>query len=87
MAFNVFNNNEEGAAFVVSVITIPICFFATLLRFISTAGSGRKIGAEDWFALVALLAFLVYTCIDLWSKCTMESMYQLFNILLIYAPG
>ena len=86
MAFHVFNNNEEGAAFVVAVIAIPICFFATLLRFVSTVRSARTIGAEDWFALVALLTFLVYTSIDLWSKFAMELMHQLFHILSICVP-
>ena len=72
MTFNVFNNSEEGTGFVVAVVSIPICFFAVFLRFLSTTRAGRKINVEDWFALLALLTFLVYTSIDLWSKFAME---------------
>lgn len=68
MAFKVFDDKAHGTGFVVAVVTIPICILATALRFYISKLPGKKIGLEDWFALVALLAFLVYTGCNLWSK-------------------
>ncbi|CAJ2508443.1 Uu.00g134690.m01.CDS01 [Anthostomella pinea] len=66
MAFNVFQNSQQGAAFVICVVTIPLCTIAIILRFISTRRARQKIGYEDIFALLALLFHLLYTTIFLY---------------------
>ncbi|ORY71957.1 uncharacterized protein BCR38DRAFT_418509 [Pseudomassariella vexata] len=60
MAFSVYNDSEQGAAFTLIIVTLPICILSTILRFTSTRHSERKVGLEDWFALLALLFYLGY---------------------------
>lgn len=66
--WNVFDRAEYRAAFFVCVLTAPICILATILRFVTTKRTSRKLGLEDWFALLALLPYLTYTVMLLWSK-------------------
>ncbi|KFA71230.1 hypothetical protein S40288_03867 [Stachybotrys chartarum IBT 40288] len=61
MPFNVFHDPQQGAGFVVCVVTIPLCLVATILRFIGTIRASRNILWEDWFALIALIFHLAYT--------------------------
>jgi hypothetical protein len=68
MAFEVFENRDESIGFIVIIVAIPICVTAVALRFLCSRLPGRKIGWEDWLALLALIAFLAYSCIDLYSK-------------------
>ena len=82
MGFNVFNDSEAATGFVLAVLAMPICCLATGLRFVSTKRAGKKIGMEDWFALLALVTFLIYTSIDLWSECAAVLM-RLFVCLLV----
>lgn len=59
---------QQKAAFAMCVITIPVCIFATIFRFVATYRSGRKAGLEDWFALAALVTFLPYAIALLYGK-------------------
>lgn len=68
--WDVFDRYEYRAGFFVCVITAPICILATILRFVATKRTSRKLGLEDWFALLALLPYLTYTVMFMWSKCT-----------------
>jgi len=61
MAFTVFENSDQGATFVVTLITLPICVLVTFLRFAVIIRSGRKILVEDWFALGALFPYLAWS--------------------------
>ena len=70
MAFRVFENRDESIGFIVIVVAIPICVTAVALRFLCSRLPGRKVGWEDWLALLSLIAFLAYSCIDLYSKFT-----------------
>lgn len=45
-----------------SIVTIPLCLLATILRLLATRRSRRNFGWDDLFAVVALLGFLVYAC-------------------------
>lgn len=56
----ILHNVSEGPITVLLIITIPLCTLATILRFVATRRAGRKIGLEDIFAALALIAFLVY---------------------------
>jgi hypothetical protein len=67
MAFNVFDERDHGICFVVAIVFMPITIFATGLRFWLTRLPGRKVSLEDWFALLALITFLVYASITVWS--------------------
>lgn len=68
MSFNVFHESEHGTAFIVAVVSIPISVLVVFVRVLSTVRASKKIGMENWFALLALVTFLVYASIDLWSK-------------------
>lgn len=70
MGLHVFDSSEQGADFIVCVISLPICILATILRFASTMSSRRKFGCEDMFALLALVFYLLYTLMSFWSEST-----------------
>ncbi|KAI0469086.1 hypothetical protein F4859DRAFT_488485 [Xylaria cf. heliscus] len=67
MAFNVFDNPDQRAAFLIAVITSPLCILFIVLRFALAKGHGRKIGLEDWFALLSLIFYLVWVVFGLYS--------------------
>jgi hypothetical protein len=68
MAFRVFTNSQQGAAFVLCLVTIPLCTIATALRVESTRRARRKIGLEDGFAMAALVFHLVFTTMFTWGE-------------------
>ncbi|KAK5989623.1 Satratoxin biosynthesis SC1 cluster protein 4 [Cladobotryum mycophilum] len=72
MALHVFDDTQQGASFIVCIVSTPICILATILRFVATSHSGRKIGLEDWFALLGLFFFLLYTAMLLWILVAMD---------------
>ncbi|KAI1380098.1 hypothetical protein F4677DRAFT_405848 [Hypoxylon crocopeplum] len=67
MALNVLDDSEQGAGWILAVVFTPICILATVLRFVATKCGGRKIGWEDWHALLALVFFLPYVGYMLWT--------------------
>ena len=68
MTLDVWRDSQQSAGFIICVLTLPICTIATALRFVATAKSKREYGVENWFALIALVFFLVYTSIFLYRK-------------------
>ncbi|KAF3018237.1 hypothetical protein E8E14_013227 [Neopestalotiopsis sp. 37M] len=67
MAFHVFDSPDQRAAFFICVIVSPLCIVLILLRFLLAKRNGRKIGLEDWFALLSLVFFLVWAVFGLYS--------------------
>ncbi|KAL1882932.1 hypothetical protein Daus18300_000570 [Diaporthe australafricana] len=59
MAFQVFQVPDQGAYLIVLIVCAVSCIAAVALRFMATHRVNRKPAAEDWFALVAVLVFLV----------------------------
>ncbi|KAK4169899.1 hypothetical protein QBC43DRAFT_38934 [Cladorrhinum sp. PSN259] len=72
MAFYVFDEGEQCANFMVAVVAVPITITVVLLRVLSTVRAGKGVGLENWFALLALAAFLFYAAVDLWIICTLN---------------
>lgn len=70
---------EARLAFVACIITPGFCILGTALRFLDAIKSRRRINCEDWCALGALLSFLAYTTMTLWSKAT--QIHILFGFL------
>lgn len=68
MALQVWKSSQQGGGFVLCVVTIPLCLAATALRFWASARTSRKVGVEDWLALVALVFFEAYTSMFLYRK-------------------
>jgi hypothetical protein len=64
MAFNVFDDANQGNSFIVTIVALPICLLIITLRLIIRR---RTIGWEDYFAVFATLNFLVYCGCNLWS--------------------
>ncbi|KAK0629906.1 hypothetical protein B0T17DRAFT_203135 [Bombardia bombarda] len=58
MTFDVFQDKNQGAYFVVTIISAVLTTIAVALRFIATRRTGRKLGLEDWLALAATIVFL-----------------------------
>lgn len=53
MAFELWRNSVQYAQFIVLVIFSPLGVAVTVLRFVATRRSSRKVAFEDWMALVA----------------------------------
>ena len=88
MAPQIFTDHEQCSNFIVAVVAIPVTVFVVSLRVLSTVRAGKGVGRENWFALLALLAFLVYASIDLWSKCFyfgVDVFFRLMYVLYILA--
>lgn len=49
-------------------ICIPIACIAVILRFIARYNRRQKYHAEEWFAVAALITFLVYSSLCLYGK-------------------
>lgn len=64
---HVFDDSIQGAIFVLIVVLTPLSVIPTCLRFLASRASSRKFGAEDWFALGALLFYLGWVTIALLS--------------------
>lgn len=52
----------QGQILIGSIVTVPLCVLATILRLVATRRSRRNFGWDDLFAVLALLGFLVYAC-------------------------
>ncbi|KAF3067104.1 hypothetical protein GL218_08768 [Daldinia childiae] len=98
MGFEIAKDSHQTAAFIVCLITAPTCIAATTLRFIATRRNRRRIGWEDWFALLALIFYLVYVALLLYVLVTLNgrnpfkpgaiSQEQFYNIeVAIYVLG
>ncbi|KAI1657078.1 hypothetical protein F4813DRAFT_396621 [Daldinia decipiens] len=72
MGFEITKDSHQTAAFIVCLITAPTCIVATALRFIATRRNRRRIGWEDWFALLALIFFLIYVALLLYILVTLN---------------
>lgn len=68
MTFKIFDDPQQGAGFVLCIITIPLCTLATVLRFVATIRAHRSFGFEDAFAFIALLFHLLFTTIFIYRK-------------------
>ncbi|KAI0127650.1 hypothetical protein BJ170DRAFT_694422 [Xylariales sp. AK1849] len=53
---------SEGRLVIISIITIPLCIVATILRLCAPKPSERRFRWDDLFAVLALLGFLAYAC-------------------------
>ncbi|KAK4233749.1 hypothetical protein C8A03DRAFT_19227 [Achaetomium macrosporum] len=60
-----FSTNSPTAAFVLCIVTVPICVLAAVLRLLATRATSRKHSNEDWCAYAAVVFHLVYAGIAL----------------------
>ena len=59
MGFQVIRISDQGVQSFLLVFCALSCVGAVVLRFVATHRSNRTAAAEDWFALVAVLVFLI----------------------------
>jgi hypothetical protein len=88
MAFRVFENADQGATFVVTLITLPVCILATVLRFAVIIQSNRKVAVEDWFTIGALLPYLawsIYGLVRTWISIFVDA-YKPSTNLCMFMP-
>lgn len=64
---SIFDDSIQGTIFILIVVLTPLSVLATVLRFLASRLSSRKLGPEDWFALGALLFYLGWVTIALLS--------------------
>lgn len=57
---DIMSDPAEGEIIIISIIAIPLCLLATILRLVATKRSGRNFGWDDLFAVLALVGFLGY---------------------------
>ncbi|KAJ5273999.1 hypothetical protein N7478_009124 [Penicillium angulare] len=55
MAFEMQNDSTQFAQFVTLIILTPLGIVVTALRFVAVRRVERKVGAEDWLAIIATL--------------------------------
>lgn len=79
MTFRVFDDSTQGAYFVVLIFSAIATVVAVVLRFVATRLTHRKLALEDWFALAAVLVFLLRVGIVLYCRLTLSY----FNISFI----
>ncbi|KAK4224655.1 hypothetical protein QBC38DRAFT_485052 [Podospora fimiseda] len=72
MAFNVVHEHEQLTNFIVALVAVPITIIVVTLRVLASVRQRKGVGLENWFAVLALLAFLVYASIDLWIICMLN---------------
>ncbi|KAI2642651.1 hypothetical protein GGS21DRAFT_184336 [Xylaria nigripes] len=65
MAIALFDDTVQGAAFVVCMVTLPICTLLTVLRFSPSRRRSGSTGLEDLFAVGAWISYLIYATIVL----------------------
>ena len=58
MVFRVFDDSQQGAYFVLLIVSALISVVAIALRFVATSLSRRKPGLDDWLALAAVVVFI-----------------------------
>lgn len=68
MAIEVWKDSEQLGAFILCVISIPMCCVATGLRFAAPKKKAGKESLENWLALASLVFFLVYTLMFLYRS-------------------
>jgi hypothetical protein len=68
MGFNIHNSSLQEAAFIVAIVGITTAILATILRFIATRYADRKLGWEDWFAVLATFFYIAYVVPFLYSE-------------------
>ena len=71
-----FSNPDLEAGFAVTVVFSPICLVVTGLRFWSARLTERRVGMEDWFALAAMVCFLLWVLFLGLSKSTCRDRYK-----------
>ncbi|KAI1407903.1 hypothetical protein F5Y13DRAFT_121114 [Hypoxylon sp. FL1857] len=77
MTFRVFDDGVLGALFVSIIVCTPIAILVTVLRFVATRKSQRKIGLEDYLALLALLFNLGFNALELYTLTLMNGVNSL----------
>jgi hypothetical protein len=65
---HIFESPNQAGYFMISLISIPICSLAVLLRFLQTRRAGRRFGLEDWFALGSLIAHFGYVIVSFFGE-------------------
>lgn len=65
---NLVNDPAEARLIILVLVLIPLCIVATLLRLVASKRSRRRFGLDDLFAMLALVAFLIYACTPIVGK-------------------
>jgi hypothetical protein len=68
---SVLDASEQAAIVIVTLVLLPICTLAVVLRFRASRQTTRRIGLEDLFALLALVLLIVY------SACVLRVAFML----------
>ncbi len=77
-----FANPVLQAGFAVTILFTPICIAVTGMRFWAARLTKRSVGMEDWFALGALVFYLLWVIFLALSKstyhdsCSLNIMYS-----------
>ncbi|KAI0014682.1 hypothetical protein F4780DRAFT_188142 [Xylariomycetidae sp. FL0641] len=67
MGSHLFDDPVLSASFAVAIVSSVIEIAATVLRFVATKKSQRKLGGEDYLALLALIFALGFNAMDIYT--------------------
>lgn len=62
------DNPGQTGSLAMSLVVSPLVVVAIILRFIATRKAARKVGAEDWCALLATLSCLGFNVLSVWCE-------------------
>ena len=66
--------SSSGKILILSIIAIPVCILATMLRIVGTWRADRKLSWDDGFAIAALISFMPYAISPLAGVVMAETM-------------
>jgi hypothetical protein len=68
MAFEINKDSTQFAQFVTLIIFTPLGIAVTALRFVGVRRVTRKVGVEDWLAVIATIFFILTNLAGLMGK-------------------
>lgn len=68
MAFEIYEDSTQLAQFVTLIVFTPLGIAVTALRFVAVRRVTRKVGVEDWLAVIATIFFILTNLTGLMGK-------------------
>lgn len=68
MTFEIYKDSAQFSQFITLIIFTPLGIVVTALRFVAVRRVARKVGSEDWLALIATIFFILTNLAGLMGK-------------------
>lgn len=81
MGFNIANDSLQETAFIVAIVGVALAILALVLRFVATKSVARRLGWEDWFAVLATFFLIAYVAPFLYRKLLLSTVFPTYLFL------